>query len=232
MYVLVEGNIATVKTFPSALVKRLNYDVLYPKLYEVYCSGRQQLISVGRTQALQYTYFWKERLIQDGLEPEISVTDLSGSEINPGETNILPDNKTLVFKSTFDGELVKFNNNRIVDRRKMFADKQIELDGLSYGVSVQVIIGLDIVWRINFKKQQDTIINDEAEILRQIISTSGVSISVPHSLRNILCGMSRYPKICQWIQKCLKEDSINEQAYRRLQDIYRGVRINKQGDKI
>ena len=44
--------------------------------------------------------------------------------------------------------------------------------------------------------------------------------------------MSRYPKICQWIQKCLKEDSINEQAYRRLQDIYRGVRINKQGDKI
>lgn len=232
MYVLVEGNIATVKTFPSALVKRLNYDVLYPKLYEVYCSGRQQLISVGRTQALQYTYFWKERLIQDGLEPEISVTDLSGSEINPGETNILPDNKTLVFKSTFDGELVKFNNNRIVDRRKMFADKQVELDGLSYGVSVQVIIGLDIVWRINFKKQQDTIINDEAEILRQIISTSGVSISVPHSLRNILCGMSRYPKICQWIQKCLKEDSINEQAYRRLQDIYRGVRINKQGDKI
>lgn len=227
MYMLVEGNVATVKTFPSAVVHQLNQ-----KLYEVLCSSRQQLISAGRTQALQYTYFWKEPLNRVGLSPAISVTDISGSEVAPGETNTLPHNKTLLLKSTFDGELIISNNNCVVDKRKIFADKQLELDGLSYGVSVQVVIGLDVVWKIDFKKQQSIITNDEAEILKQISNVSGASIPAPHSLRNILAGMSRYPRICQWIRKCIKEDTINEQSYRRLQDAYRNLSTNKQGDKL
>lgn len=232
MYMLVDGNVATVKTFPSAAVRQLNHNVDYPKLYEVFCSSRQQLISAGRTQALQYTYFWEESLNQVGLSPEVSVTDLSGSVIVPGETNTLPHNKILLFKSTFDGELITFNDSRIVEKRKIFADKPLELDGLSYGISVQVIIGLDVVWEIDFKKQQTVITNDEAEILKRISNTAGAFIPAPHSLRNILSGMGQYPQICQWIRKCIKEDSINEQSYRRLQDIYKGIKTNKRGDKL
>ena len=56
MYMLIEGNVAAVKTFPSVTVRQLNYNSSQSKLYEVFCSGRQQLISAGRTQALQYTY--------------------------------------------------------------------------------------------------------------------------------------------------------------------------------
>ena len=231
MYMLVKGNATAFKTFPHTTVRQLNHNAAHPRLYEVLCSSRQQLISAGRTQALQYTYFWEEPLSQVGLSPEVSITDLSGSEIVPGETNTLPHNKTLLFKSTFDGELIISNDSRIVEKRKIFADKPLELDGLSYGVSVQVVIGLDVVWKIDFKKQQTVITNDEAEILKRISNTSGVFIPAPHSLRNILSGMSHYPQICQWIQKCIKEDSINEQSYRRLQDIYRGIKTNKQGDK-
>lgn len=232
MYMLVKGNVATVKTFPFAAVRQLSHDAVCPKLYEVLCFSRQQLISVGRTQALQYTYFWKEPLNRVGLSPAISITDLSGSEVASGETNTLPHNKTLLIKSTFDGELIIFNNNCVVDKRKIFADKQLELDGLSYGVSVQVFIGLDVVWEIDFKKQQSIITNDEIEILKQISNVSGASIPAPHSLRNILVGMGRYPRICQWIRKCIKEDTINEQSYRRLQDAYRNLSTNKQGDKL
>lgn len=231
MYMLVEGNVATVKTFPSAAVCQLNHTVSYPKLYEVHCSSRQQLISAGRTQALQYTYFWKDPLNRVGPSPAILVTDLSGSEIESGESNTLPHNKTLLFKSTFDGELI-ISSNRVVDKRKIFADRQLELDGLSYGVSVQAVIGLDVVWEINFKKRQVSIADDEVEILKRIRNTSGAFIPAPHSLRNILSGMGQYPQICQWIRKCIKEDSINEQSYRRLQDIYRGIKTNKRGDKL
>lgn len=99
---LVEGNVATVKTFPSVTVRQLNYNSSQPKLYKVFCSGRQQLISAGRTQALQYTYFWKEPLEQVGSHPEVSVTDLAGAEVGPGGTDTLPPNRTLRFKSTFD----------------------------------------------------------------------------------------------------------------------------------
>lgn len=232
MYVCAEGNVEVVKTFPHAKIDQRSHNVDYLKLYEVFCSSRQQLISVGRTQALQYIYFWKEPLSQEGLSPKISVTDLSGSEVTPGETNTLPYKKILLFKSIFDGELIVSYNNCVVDKQKIFADKQFELDGLSYGVSIQVVIGLDIVWKINFKNQQTIIVNNETEILKQISNTLGKSIPAPHSLRNILAGMSCYPQICRWIRKCIREGSINEQSYRRLQGVYRSIKINKQGDKL
>lgn len=231
MYMLVEGNVATVKTFPSTAGQPLSHNTDYLKLYEVFCSSRQQLISAGRTQVLQYTYFWKEPLSQVGLSPEVSVTDLNGSEVDSGETNMLPHNKTLLFKSTFDGELIISKNNRVIDKRKIFADRQLELDELSYDVSIQVVIGLDIVWKIEFKKQQSIAAKDEITILNQIINVSGTSIPVPHSLRNIQAGMSSYPRICQWIRKSIENGIINEQSYRRLQNAYRSMSTNRRGDK-
>lgn len=230
MYMLIYGNMATIKTFPATTIHHLNHDVSKPNLYEIFCSNRQQLISAGRTQALKYTYFWEEPLDQTGVLPEIIVTDISGSKIESGESNTLPHNKTLIFKSTFDGKLI-ISNNRVVDKRKIHADRQLELDGLSYGISVQVVIGLDVVWKINFKKRQANVTNnDDVEILKRIRNTSGKFISAPHSLRNILAGMSCYPQTCQWIRKCIREGTISEQSYRRLQKIYRSMKINKQGD--
>ena len=136
----------------------------------------------------------------------------------------------LLFKSTYDGELIISNKDHIVDKRKIHADKPFELDGLSYGVSVQAVIGLDVVWKIDFQKQQSIIANDEVEILKHISRTSGASIPAPHSLRNILADMSRYPQICQWIRKCIKKGTINEQSYRGLQEAYRS--ISNRGDKL
>ena len=230
MYMLVEGNVAAIKTFPSVTVRQLNYNTSQPKLYEVFCSGRQQLISAGRTQALQYTYFWKEKLDQVNLQPEVSVTNLLGVVVNPGTADILPPNKTLRFKSIFDGELIISNNNSVVDKRKISAEKYIELDKLSYGLSIQVVIGLDVIWQIDFKKQQSNIANNEIEILKRLSNVSGATIPAPHSLRNMLAGMEHYPQVCHWIRKCIKGGTINEQSYRRLQDIYLSMNTNRQGD--
>ncbi len=227
MYMLVEGNVAAVKTFPSVAVRQLNFNTSQPKLYEVFCSGRQQLISAGRTQALQYTYLWKEPIDQVGLHPEVLVTDLLGVEVDPGETDTLPHNKTLRFKSTFDGELIISNNNSVIDKRKISADKYVELDGLSYDLSVQVVIGLDVIWKINFKKQQPVAAKDEIEILKRITNVSGATIPAPHSLQNMLVGMTHYPQICQWIRKCIKNGTIKEQSYRRLQMAYRSMNTNR-----
>lgn len=227
MYMLVEGNVAAVRTFPSVTVCQLNHNTSQPNLYQVFCSGRQQLISAGRTRALQYTYLWKEPLDQVGSRPEISVTDLEGFEIASGETDTLPRKKTLRFKSTFDGELIVSNNNRVIDKRKIPADKYIELDQLAYGLSVQVVIGLDIIWQIAFRKQQSAALNDEIEILKQITNVSGATIPTPHSLRNMLAGMNRYPRICQWIRKRITDGTINEKSYRRLQHAYRSMNTNR-----
>jgi hypothetical protein len=228
MYMLIEGNVAAVKAFPPAR-DPLKFKMAQSKLYKVFCSSRQQLISAGRNHALQYTYFWQEPLTQVGTPPEISVTDLAGTEVVPGETNILPHNKTLRFKSVFDGELVVSNNRCIVDKRKSSADQYMELDGLTYGLSIQAIVGCDIIWQIEFQKQQFPAVTDEIEILKRITNVSGTTILAPHSLKNILVGMNRYPKICRWIQQCIKDGAIYEQSYRRLQEVYRGMNTHRQG---
>lgn len=227
MYMLIDGNVATVRTFPFVAVRQLNYNSAQPKLYEVFCSSRQQLISAGRTQVLQYTYFWKESLNQADLQPEISVTDIAGAEVDPGETDTLPRSQILRFKSTFDGELIISDNNRVVDKRKISADKFIELDGLTYGLSIQAVIGLDAIWKISFKKRQSIVVKGEIEILKRITNVLGAIIPTPHSLRNMLTGLNCYPQVCQWIRKCIKNGTINEQSYRRLQEVYRNMCTNR-----
>lgn len=153
VYMLVSGNTSAVKTFPAVTIRQLSYNSSQPKLYEVFCSGRQQLISAGRTQALQYTYFWKEPLNQEGVTPLVSVTDLTGDEIPSGEMDALPQGKTIRIKSSFDGGIVVSNNGRIIDKRKVSADKLVELDNLAYGLNVQIIVGLDCVWEMLYRKQ-------------------------------------------------------------------------------
>lgn len=232
VYMLVDGNAATVKTFPSAAVNQRNHDSAQPKLYEVLCSGRQQLISAGRTHALQYTYFWKEPLDQAGLRPKVLVTDLAGNEIVSGEATTLPQNKAICITSPFDGEVIISKDNRIVEKRKISADKCMELGNLTYGFGVCVVVGLDVIWQVDFKKQQATVVTDEIGILKRITNVSGETIPAPHSLRNILVGMSSYPQICLWIRKCIKDGTINEQSYRRLQKAYRNMNKDRKGDMV
>lgn len=228
IHFLVDGNVAAIKTFPPVTIRRLTYNLSQLKLYEMLCSGRQQLISAGRTQALQYTYFWKEPLDHEGVNPEVLVTDLTGAEVNPGETDILPHNKMLRIKSTFDGEIIILNNDYVTDKRKMYSEKYVDIDRLFYGISVRVVIGLDIIWQISFKKQQPIVANDETEILKRITHVSGAIIPAPHALRNILANMSFYPQISKWIRQCIMSGAINERSYRRLQELYRSIQKDKE----
>ncbi len=229
MFMFVAGNEISINTFPQAKVRPLRSGKSeQSKLYEISCQGRQQLISAGRTQPLQYTYFWKEPLNQVRSIPEISVKDLSQSEIPPGETDTLPRKGVLRFTSAFDGELIISYGNRVTGRRKIHADQMLELDSLSFGVKVQALIGLDEVWYIHFKKQQSVIADNESEILKYITRTSGASIPYPHALRNIaaaLAARGRYPQLCQWLRLCIRDGSINEQSYRKLQQFYRNINI-------
>lgn len=220
MYVLVEGNVGEIKTFPMAafLQKKGINDHL--TLYEVQCATRQQLISAGRLQPLQYTYLWHEPLEVSGKLPRLSVTDISKNEIPSGETNVLPRNNTLIFKSEYDGELIIANNGVVVEKRRLESDKFLELYGLSYGVSVQVIIGLDIIWEIRFNKQYSLMENDEAELLKQIKGVAGPLIPIPHALKNIQIGLRHYPQISRWLRKCILEGTIKERSFRKLQAFY------------
>lgn len=230
VWMLVGGDAPVVRTFPNVTTRQLLHNPDKLKLYNVICAERQQLISIGRTHALQYIYFWKEPLSQEGAAPQVAVTDLTGAEIPPGEANALPQDKIIRIKLSYDGEIIQSNNRRIVEKRKVSANTLVELDHLEYGIHIQIIIGLDCVWEKIYKKKQAYIVNNERVLLERITNTSGASIPAPHSLGSILIGMRYYPLICQWIRRCIKDGTINEQSYRRLQEAYRNIKTNRRGD--
>ena len=232
MYMLVEGYTSAFDTFPSAAYWKFDCDTADAKVYEVHCGGRQQLISAGRTKVLKYTYFWREDLDKTGVRPQVEVKDITGAEFGSGETDILPKGKILRFNSDFDGELILYKNNRISEKLPVSAGKSIEIDGLAYGTAVQVVVGLDVIWEINFIRRKAVSAVDEDEILKQITAVSGPTVAAPHSLRNILAGMNRYPRVCQWIRQRIKDGRINERSYRRLQTAYLNMNTKKQGDAL
>ena len=223
MYMLVEGNVSTVNTFPNATINELRNN---PKVYEIRCTDlQQQLISVGRTHALEYTYFWREPLTKIYSQPEVTVTDISGNIIESGETHILPKNKTLGFKSLYYAEIIVSDEIGSIYKYDLPAEKYKDITTISYGLTIKVIIGLDVIWKINFRKKIPVNTIDEVNYLKYLTSASEVLIPAPHSLNNILIKMNGYPLICNWIRKCIKNGTISEKSYRRLQDFYRNLNI-------
>lgn len=222
---LVKGNASSLKTFPTATTTIAKISC-HPTIYEVHCSDRMQLISVGRTKVLQYTYFWKESIGTESLAPEIKVTDISGSTVESGKVDVLPKDGLLMFNSPYDGELVVSRNGCISDKYKILANQVLELDTVTWGVNVRFCVGLDCLWETSYQKGCTSITTEHDEaILKYIASGNRNMIPSPHSLRSIAIGFKRYPKVFSWITRCIKEEKIDSLSYRRLQIVYRSSKM-------
>ena len=58
----------------------------------------------------------------------------------------------------------------------------------------------------------------EIKLLKQLKDSRGPLIKTPHALNNILYKMNGYPKITEWIRKCLRSKKIYRNAYLILKD--------------
>ena len=76
MYLLVSGNVTAFKTYPNSYIEHLGKSHDDKDLYRISCEQRQQLVSTGRSDVLQYTYLWKEPLDITDYNPQVKVTDL------------------------------------------------------------------------------------------------------------------------------------------------------------
>lgn len=227
MVMLARGNVTKLRTFPEAPIRSFPRKAAAEKVFEVMCSERQQLISIGRTNILKYTYMWKEPLSQTGVLPDIMVTDVNNVKIKSGIARNLPQDRTLRFTTSFDGEIVVYKGEFLSFKKKIKADKRVLLRNVAYGYEIQLVVGRDVVWQIYYEEnahekdfESDNELNSEEAILKQLVLNSGFLIPVPNSLKNIMLKMNRYPRISKWIKKCIREGKINEHSYRLLQSLY------------
>lgn len=219
------GNAPTTQVFPYAHVKK--YPCENGSVIEITCNNRQQLISAGRTKALQYTYFWKEPLNQTTENPVATVTDIQDILIESGEKHELPECGVLRIIIPYDGILTIKRDEFVLEKRKLSANTAIEVDNIAWNTELVICIGFDVVWKAVFcrkKKQKNSA--DEAVILHRLESYSGAQVSIPHAMGCLTSRLSNYPMIRQWLYKSIRSGHMSERAYRDLQGFVKSVGIN------
>ena len=79
------------KAFPDTTIKRFSCPYENGKVIRVDCNGCQQLISIGRMNVLEYTYFWRERLNNTMSKLVVEILDIHGNILDSGIQYKLPE---------------------------------------------------------------------------------------------------------------------------------------------
>ncbi|WP_317383016.1 hypothetical protein [Anaerobiospirillum succiniciproducens] len=230
LYALLSGNVTAVHSLPFKAAQVL-YDLPSGhKVYKIHCSDRQMLVTAGRVSILSSTYFWREKLVKDTVQPHVSVTDSNGNEIMAGQHISSLTETVLHIKINFDGCVVISRDGAICYKQTLKADVVNIVHGISYNCSIKILVGFDTIWYADLvykgKPKQDRLI--ESDLLRRLNSTHTNLIPTPHAMRNIQAKLKHYPEIQAWIRQRIKCGTMNEHAYRLLQQTCRLEKTEKQ----
>lgn len=209
----ISGNAPTTRVFPNAAI--IPYKSANATVQEIFCNSRQQLISSGRTKALQYTYFWQEPLGKKAEKPIVTVTDIHGVQSELGINDNLPKDNILRISAPYDGLIKIRSENNVVEKRKLQAGITAEIT-VTWGQSFEVYVGLDQVWKASFVRKQKTAKLDESIILQHLRSLSGEKIQVSHTIGAMAAALADYPEIRKWLLQCIRNGYMSRNAYMEL----------------
>ena len=196
MMLYIKGDVET-STFPAKYVERTESGMA--AFINVDVSGREQLLSVGRTRVLKYLYFWKEPFRDVPALPEIKVTNFDGRESESGILYDLPPKKTLLFYPVVDGSIIIRENGKIIEKMALDAGKSLSIYDIHYGMEIEAFQGFDSVWMAAFRKKIRTAVDGKAKLLLQLKNAGGNYIEVPHSLAGILEKMDTDVEMKAWL---------------------------------
>ena len=89
-----------------------------------------------------------------------------------------------------------------------------EFADIGFGMSLEVFLGLDCVFRIDFKGKEQESQNQGEAIVQKLRQFKGKQIAVPHEIGTILARLSRYPKTRAWLREQVRRGTMSYEAYR------------------
>ena len=189
-------------------------------------NDRQQMLSVGRSKVLEYVYFWKNELDYKAKEPRVEVKDIENNIIDSGEQKELPKNNMLLIIAPMDGEIVLKKGKEIVNKYKLISNQKLFIDELFYGITVEILQGLDCVWRVHYLKEKKTKIKEEQELLQELQKVKGGLIPIPHTMGSLVYKMKGYPELRKWLYEKIRNGHIEDKALLLLKK-----RFERKGEK-
>ena len=227
LWFYLQGDEIESKIYPNAPQKSFkceNGQVIQINTYD-----RQQIISVGRSKMMEYTYLWRDTLKQTTSIPVVSALTLKDEVISPGVANKLPEKGVLhILSSQYDGTISIFRSGIPVEKRPLKAGEPCEITSIRFETEICVKIGLDCVWSVAFHRTQGENNQSDFDLLKQLVKGTGPLRTVPHSLGALTTRLYSYPKVRQWLYRKIREGFMPESSYRLLQRWI--LKNNRQGE--
>lgn len=211
MTIFFQGN-ASPSVYPDVFLKIDSCESENEKVIFIQRGEGVRLLAVGRNTVLKYRYLYGESLNDSTPIPQITVSDLSGVEIQPGNQTELPQRKTIRIKAPFDGNVLKKCNGVIVERYALQSGKTTEVDRIRLGQSIEIFQGLDLVWNVHYAVSACDETTDD-ELYRQLMACRGELISVSHTLGALTTKMCAYPKTKKWLCCHVRIGKMPQKAY-------------------
>ena len=215
-----KGENAELKTFPitSTSIAPLSDSVEQGKLYRIMASSREQLLSLGISGALGFSYLVKKELDHQAEMPVLSVTDSAGTSYDEAIYDQLPKGKRLTIMAPFDGKAIVKKDGKILFVYRIAADQMIEIDQIAFGIQLELYQGCDFVRSIGFERkgdQHDSSQMDEV-LVTKLQNAGDVMVPIPHSIGASAQKLQNYPKTKLWLRKMIRAGEMPRQALRLL----------------
>ena len=205
------GDDAELKSYPATANVLGTQD---GKLYKLYTREREQLISLGKSGALGFSYLVKQPLRKKAPLPTIIISDHSGNTLNEESYAKLPKLKCISVSCPYDGKAVVQRNGKTEYIYKLSGEEHLTIDGLSFGTEIHFYQGCDYIRSIRF--EQETVNMDvmllDAVLVKKLSSCSGPMIPVTHAVGSFVSKFSKYPQTQKWLCKALRRGEISRTA--------------------
>lgn len=205
------GDDAELKSYPAAA------NVLSTeggRLYKLYTREREQLVSLGKSGALGFSYLIKRPLSKKALLPVITISDQSGNILSEECYTKLPKSKCISVSCLYDGKAVFQRKGKTEYIYKLSAEQSLTIDRLSFDTDIHFYQGCDHIRSIHFVREKANIdvLALDAALVKELNSWAGPMIPITHAVGSFSSKLTKYPQTQRWLRTALRCGKISRTA--------------------
>lgn len=205
MYFYLHGRDAELNLYPSVISPRYT-ELDNGRLYRIFSSSKEQLLSLGPFGSIGFSYLMKKDLSMEAALPQVQIKSMDGKLMEKDSWSQLPKGNQITVQAPFDGKIVVLRNGYIHEIRRIIAMQELTVDGISYGLEIQIFQNCDLVRSICFQKLQPSIdyVEQDRMLLEALRNCRGSMVSVPHSIGASAKLMAQLPLSRQWVYQAIR----------------------------
>lgn len=189
-------------------------------LLKVPCKSDRVMISAGRSKVLTFRYFYRRKMDETADIPLIAVSDGKGNRMEQTTYTRLPAQRILIISAPYDGKVRVRDGHRALVYEDLKSGQAFSQKIDRLGVIVEILQGLDVVFKVEFKKKKQSSTRHEKRWIELLDHCSGEYIPIGRHLALVLLHLKDMPELHRWVLKCLKSGYIREDALRIIKSIF------------